>query len=229
MRVNAEVKQIALAVVERTAAVDKAARDTGVAKWSPQIEVFVIEAAAQKGRQAGTRIEFHTPGEQLMNRTRGSIYRSPKVRLHDVPAVGIRKIALQHSPNWTAVEVYRNRVLRSVADPIGGLSIDPVGLRGALADYVDHATLGLIAPQVGTTTLHHFNPVDALQRDLVPVEPASERVVDRDTVEHNHRPARSARTDSPQRHTFSLGVVGRRGYDTAGAAEGIESSDLTQQ
>src|SRR5579864_214454 len=110
MRVNAQVKQVALAVIERTAAVDKAARDTGIAKRRPQIEVLVVEAAAQKGRQSGTWIEFHPPGKQLMNRARGLIDRSPKAGLHDVPSVGIEKIALQHSPNWTAIEVYRDRV-----------------------------------------------------------------------------------------------------------------------
>ena len=80
------------------------------------------------------------------------------------------------------------------------------GVRRAARDDVDDAAHSLGAVEVGGAAAHQLDGAHGLARDAVPIDPAPERIVERDAVLEHQRAAGSARAHAAQRDALRRGV-----------------------
>src|SRR5437867_2463023 len=97
------------------------------------------------------------------------------------------------------------------------------GSLGFSRHNVDDAPKRIIAIQGRTATAHDLNALNALQRHLTPVDPTSERVVQRDPVQQDERPADATWSNPAQGNALS-GWICRH---AAAAPEQAKARDLT--
>ena len=98
------------------------------------------------------------------------------------------------------------------------------GVCGAARDDVDDPAHGLRAVQVGGAAPDQIDSAHGLARDAVPVDPAPERIVERDAVLEHERAAGSARAHAAQRDALR----GRVCHAAARPAKQGEPRDLAQ-
>src|SRR2546425_10541785 len=98
-------------------------------------------------------------------------------------------------------------------------------LDGPPGEDVHDAADRVVAPHAGPPAVDDLDLLDRLERDPIPVHPAPERVVDRDTVEQHEGAARAAWADAAEREALSRGVTD----DTRRAPEQAEARDLAEE
>src|SRR5207247_6776096 len=98
-------------------------------------------------------------------------------------------------------------------------------LDGPPGEDVHDAAECPVAPHARPPAMDDLDLLDGLERDAVPVHPAPERVVDRDTVEQHEGAARTARADAAERQALRCGVTD----DARRAPEQAEAGHLAEE
>src|SRR5262249_22153151 len=93
-----------------------------------------------------------------------------------------------------------------------------------LRDDVNHPAKRKIAPDTGCAALHDLDPLDAVDRNPAPVHEAAERLIQRDAIDQDERPAGTA-AESAQRCRSNRWVR----HMTVRLMQLTESSDLQQE
>ena len=105
------------------------------------------------------------------------------------------------------------------------LGLEPATGRSPPRHELDDAAQGPGAVEVRRPAPQHLDALEGEAGHSRPVDPAAERVVEREAVGEDEGAARPARPEPPQRHALGGGVGGA----AAGAAEEGEAGDLPQR
>ncbi len=115
--------------------------------------------------------------------------------------------------------------VRRLLIPVRSFETQGGRLIGLACDDIDDAAERGAAVEVRRAAAQHFHRVDVGARHAAPVDPAAERVVERDAVHEDYGAARAARADAAQRDALR----GRVGRAAAAPAEEAEARDLSER
>jgi hypothetical protein len=130
------------------------------------------------------------------------------VRNHDRESVGLEGAAVERggelAPHVAHGEIsFRTPEVAVLRPELRGAAARPRALD------VDDAAHRVVAVEARAGALHQLDAIDVVERHARPVDPAAERIVERDAVDEHQRPADAARPDAAQRHALRGGCDDR--------------------
>ena len=186
--------------------------------------VLVEVRAGDEQRGLGREHQLGPAVERGVARLGVDIDGAPARILHDEVAVGLEEAALERHPERPLHLVHQEIEVHGVLSAVAAVEVDRALDRPATED-LDDAAEGVVAPDARAAAADDLDLLDALQRDSVPVDPAAEGVVDRDTVDQDEGAAGPAGADTAERQALSRRVR----HEARRAPEQAEAGDLAQE
>ena len=181
-------------------------------------------ASIEKHLRAPRRTVCELSPKRLVRGVRFDVDRTSLAFADDLVAVGVEVAPRERDSERTedvvghAVDIHRpsGATLRRQTN---------IPMSRFFGENVDHAAERIVSPHPGAAPPHDLDPIDRLERNPAPVDPATEGIVERHAVEKDERTARGGGPHAAERD--SLRRRSRR--KARRAAEEAEARDLPQK